>query len=277
MAKFRYSLNGGSTWTIVDQALPYAIPSTAQQEVLIETIGTTFAVPVATTLASATAVAGLVNSTTGSSFTFTAASIANATVGPANTDREVIIPVVVFAGANRSFSSVTVAGVSASLIAGSSVVNSASGSNFTMTAMYRATLGSAHGATGDIVVTMSGSSAGCAIGVEVITGIGSILDVDTFTGAVFDQPTTASVSYADGCIAIGMGGYSTAISGGNRRKTHAKLALTGSGTLTVTPTYTGTDLNFGSGLVEESGADVQVLSGGSPATAGSIVIISPVT
>lgn len=39
MAKFRYSLNAGTSWTVVDAALPYSIPSTNSQDVLVEPIG----------------------------------------------------------------------------------------------------------------------------------------------------------------------------------------------------------------------------------------------
>lgn len=39
MPKFRYSLDTGTTWTVVDAALPYSIPSTAGQSVLVEPIG----------------------------------------------------------------------------------------------------------------------------------------------------------------------------------------------------------------------------------------------
>lgn len=41
MPKFRYSLDTGSTWTIVDATLPYTIPSVAGHTVTVEPIGST--------------------------------------------------------------------------------------------------------------------------------------------------------------------------------------------------------------------------------------------
>ncbi len=39
MPKFRYSLDSGVNWVVVDAALPYNIPSTASQDVIVEPIG----------------------------------------------------------------------------------------------------------------------------------------------------------------------------------------------------------------------------------------------
>lgn len=39
MAKFRYSTDSGSTWVVVDDDLPYNIPVTAEQDVIVEPIG----------------------------------------------------------------------------------------------------------------------------------------------------------------------------------------------------------------------------------------------
>lgn len=39
MPKFRYSLNSGVNWVVVDAALPFNIPSTASQDVIVEPIG----------------------------------------------------------------------------------------------------------------------------------------------------------------------------------------------------------------------------------------------
>ena len=40
MPKFRYSLDSGTSWVVVDASLPYNIPSTAEQNVIVEPIGT---------------------------------------------------------------------------------------------------------------------------------------------------------------------------------------------------------------------------------------------
>jgi hypothetical protein len=39
MPKFRYSLNNGVSWTVIDAALPYTIPSTSSDDVTVEPIG----------------------------------------------------------------------------------------------------------------------------------------------------------------------------------------------------------------------------------------------
>lgn len=231
----------------------------------------------ATTITSATVAAGLVTSTAGSSFTFTLAAIADATVGAANTTREALVPVVAYSSAARTITTVYVDGVAATLVPGSSAINSVGATNYTITGLYRVTLGAANGATGDVVVTMSGSSTACGIGVEVVAGIGVVYDVATFTGATFTQPSTATVFYGAGCLVVATAGYSTAATSGSRRKTHGKAMMTGTGQLAVTPTYTGADLNFGSGIVEAAGADLTTVAGGSPSTAGSVVVFGPRT
>lgn len=236
----------------------------------LDVIGTSAVINIATT------VTGLSTNTVGSSFTFSNVSIADSIVAPANTARDVLIPVTVFAGANRSINSVTVSGVSASLVAGSLSVNNSSTSNYTITGLYRATLGATHGATGNIVVAMSGTSVGCGIGVEVATGIESVRDAKTFASTPFTNPSSVTVQHDADCVVFGTAGYSTATSSGNRRKTHGRFTATGTGSLVVSPTYTGTDFNFGSGIVESVGSDLQVVASGSPATAGSIVVFSPV-
>lgn len=48
MPKFRYSLDGGTTWIVVDDDLPFSIPSDAEDEVLVEAIGDTQTVPAET-------------------------------------------------------------------------------------------------------------------------------------------------------------------------------------------------------------------------------------
>ena len=39
MARFRYSLNNGVSWTTINAALPFTIPSTASQDVIVEPLG----------------------------------------------------------------------------------------------------------------------------------------------------------------------------------------------------------------------------------------------
>jgi len=45
MPKFRYSLDSGTSWVVVDSTLPYAIPSAAGDEVTVEAIGTAVTAP----------------------------------------------------------------------------------------------------------------------------------------------------------------------------------------------------------------------------------------
>jgi hypothetical protein len=41
MPKFRYSLNAGGSWVVVDAALPFSIPAQATDTVWVEPIGAT--------------------------------------------------------------------------------------------------------------------------------------------------------------------------------------------------------------------------------------------
>jgi hypothetical protein len=131
------------------------------------------------------------NSTSLTTHTFTAQNL-----GPASADREIIVVVggIGNAGGSRTVNSVTVGGVTAS------VVHSRPSNSVPM-AMYRAAVPT--GTTGDVVVTFSGT-ASCSIALWAVTG-GISAENATGTTNTGSSSTAATVTgYTDGVIIAGI-------------------------------------------------------------------------
>lgn len=194
--------------------------------------------------------------------------------GTANTIRTLYIPVTVFAGSTRTINSMTW-GPSAkpcTLVPGTRAV-----SGNMQSAVYKIDLGASDGGTGDIVLTMSGSCSGAGIGVEAVTGVGTLYDTATFAAATYTAPDSFSVYVPAGGLAIAYGGYSTAPTSGNKQFLYAKQSgFSANGQLTVSPSYSGTNFDFGAGFTEKDDRKVGA-SGGSPATAGGVLVLGPAT
>lgn len=206
------------------------------------------------------------NATSGSSFTFTGAAI-----GAANTARDLVVAVTLFASAARTISSVVVDGVAATLIPGTTFNADASGTNRAAVALYRVAVDATHGGTGDVVVTTSAGSNSCAIEIESFTGIGSITPIATFTSAAGASPAPVDVAYQDGSIILVNVAYSSAATSGNRKQAIYKRTMSGAGTLSVTPTWAADDFSV-AGFTEV--ADRLVSTSGTPSTAGVIAVFS---
>ena len=137
--------------------------------------------------ASISYVTQLVSTSDLTTYTFTAAAIGTAAGG-----RYVVVGVSIAFSTTRSISSVTVAGATATLI-GTALTSA----NLVM-ALYGVQVDS--GTTGDIVVTASGASLDCGIGVWALYDLTSQTPVDTGTSTA--NPSTDSLTTLDNGVAI---------------------------------------------------------------------------
>ena len=120
-----------------------------------------------------------------SSYTFSSQSL-----GTAASDRKIYVGVGASAVSTAySFSSVTVAGVTATQIVAGNADNN---NSFQPFAIYEADVPS--GTTGDVVVNLSGTMANCAIALYRATGAGPIVYSDATNGGSFPSPNTVSLA-----------------------------------------------------------------------------------
>ena len=120
-----------------------------------------------------------------SSYTFSSQSL-----GTAASDRKIYVCVGSSAVSTAySFSSVTVAGVTATQIVAGNADNN---SSFQPFAIYEADVPS--GTTGDVVVNLSGTMANCAIALYRATGAGPVVYSDATNGGSFPSPNTVSLA-----------------------------------------------------------------------------------
>lgn len=115
-------------------------------------------------------------------------------LGVVSADRRVIVGAHMYGSAGRSLSSATINGVSATELTSDT-------SNQANSVLLIAAVPT--GATGDIVLTWSGSCAGSAVSVWYATGLTSDTPVATATNLSLSAPTSGSLSTVDGGFAVG--------------------------------------------------------------------------
>lgn len=127
--------------------------------------------------------------TNASSYTFSAQSL-----GTAASDRYIVVTVGARAGTTETISSVTIGGVTAT-------INVQSTSNNNIASVCIANVPT--GATGDIVVTFSGTMDRCGIGAWRATGVTSTTATDT--GTSIANPLTTNLDINAGGFAVAIG------------------------------------------------------------------------
>lgn len=163
----------------------------------------------------------------------TAYTFASKTLGDAAADRKIIVGVVRDGGSARTVSTLTVGGVSASLL-----IAQAGGVNTVSAEMWWATVPT--GTTGDIVVTFSGGASRCGINWWRLVGAGA---------AAYDtgSNTTAGATSLADTLNIPAGGGALAISDNKDNATTTWTNLTKRGTDLViegTSKMSGADASF---------------------------------
>jgi hypothetical protein len=130
------------------------------------------------------------SSTDASSYTFSAESL-----GTADSDRYILVGIAARAASARTISSVTIGGVSATILIDHS--SSLSLAGFAIAAVPS-------GTTGDVVVTFSGTMVRCAIAVYRLLGLGSTTPTDTGTdGGVASLTTNLDINAGGAAFAVG--------------------------------------------------------------------------
>ncbi len=129
-------------------------------------------------------------STNATIYTFSAENL-----GTAAADRYIIIGIGSRGLGSLTLSTVTIGGVSATLVSNNPVVNT----NTTITSLCLANVPT--GTTGDVVITFSGQMLRCGIGVYRVTGLSSA--TPTSTGISSADAPTANLNINAGGIAIG--------------------------------------------------------------------------
>jgi hypothetical protein len=125
--------------------------------------------------------------------TYTFASL---DIGTASPTRKVIVGITTGATADRTISSVTVAGIAASLVDTISDFNG-------IGTYYRAALYIAEvptGTTGNVVVTMSGATSACGVGIWAADGLASATATTTTTDT--DDPFSLNINTTAGGIVV---------------------------------------------------------------------------
>jgi hypothetical protein len=122
-----------------------------------------------------------VNATDLTTYTFSTQSL-----GTAAADRKIVLGISTRGSAQRSISSVTIGGVTATVLA----TQSFGGSTFNRMALYVADVPT--GATGDVVVTFSGSVLRCGVGLWKVTGANSA-QLAHDVGAVTGDPSSKTL------------------------------------------------------------------------------------
>lgn len=126
----------------------------------------------------------------GSSFTFSGVSFGAPAAG-----RKIVVGIVCYSSTARQFSSVTIGGISASLVIRLDGSNGTANAN---TAIYEATV--PDGTSGDIVVTMSQLSHNCGLAVYRMLNAGAVVS----SGSDTTSPYQAVLNIPAGGAAIGV-------------------------------------------------------------------------
>lgn len=116
-------------------------------------------------------------------------TFSSAAIGTASADRIVIVVIGSRANSARSISSVTIAGIAATVIATAN--NTGGGAD--IVAIYAAAVPS--GTTGNVVITFSGTMLRCGIGTYAMTGASSVTPYDTATAV--PSGSSASINTID--------------------------------------------------------------------------------